>query len=61
MKSITTQPTVLLDNYRQQDTLVQEANVNENGQKRNFTTIDLWNRNRKVRSASSKIRRWFLN
>lgn len=61
MKSITTQPTVQLDNYRQQDTLVQEANVNENGQKRNFTTIDLWNRNRKVRSASSKIRRWFLN
>ena len=61
MKSITTQPTVQLDNYEQQDRLVQKANVNENGQKRNFTTIDLWNRNRKVRSASSKVRRWNLN
>ena len=61
MKSITTQPTVQLDKYGQQDTLVQEANVNENGQKRNFTAVDMWNRNRKVRSASSKVRRWQLN
>ena len=61
MKSITTQPTVQLDKYGQQDTLVHEANVNGNGQKRNFTTIDMWNRNRKVRSASSRVRRWQLN
>ena len=61
MKSITTQPTVQLDDYGQQDTLVQEAHVNENNQKRNFTTIDMWNRNRKVRSASSRLRRWHLN
>jgi len=61
MKSITTQPTVQLDNYEQQDTLVQEANSNGNGQKRNFTTIDMWNRNRKVRSASGKVRRWHFN
>lgn len=61
MKSITTQSPEQLDDYGQQDTLVQEANVNENGQKRNFTTIDLWNRNRKVRSASSRIRRWHVN
>jgi hypothetical protein len=61
MNRISTQPTVQLDNYRQQGTLVQEANVNENGQKRNFTTIDMWNRNRKVRSASSMVRRWHLN
>ncbi len=61
MKSITTQPTVQLDKYEQQDRLVQGANINENGQKRNFTTVDLWNRNRKVRSASSKVRRWNLN
>jgi hypothetical protein len=61
MKSVITQPTVQLNDYEQQDTLVQEANVNENGQKRNFTTIDMWNRNRKVRSASSRLRRWLLN
>lgn len=61
MKRTTTQPTVLLDNYEQQNRLVQEANVNENSQKRNFTTIDMWNRNRKVRSASSMVRRWHLN
>jgi hypothetical protein len=61
MKSITTQPNVHLNDYEQQDTLVQEAHANENGQKRNFTTIDMWNRNRKVRSASSRLRRWHLN
>ena len=47
MKSIITQPTVQLDDYGRQDTLVQKANVTYNGQKRNFTTIDMWNRNRK--------------
>jgi hypothetical protein len=57
MKSITTQPTVQLDNYGQQDTLVQEAIVTENSQRRNFTAADMWNRNRKVRSASSMVRR----
>ena len=61
MKSITMQPTVKLDDDEQQDTLIQEANVNENSQKRNFTTIDMWNRNRKVPSASSRLRRWHLN
>jgi hypothetical protein len=60
MKSTTTQTTVQLNDYGQQDALVQ-ANVNENGQKRNFTTIDMWNHNRKVRSASSRLRRWQLN
>ena len=56
-----TQQNVQLENYEQQDRLVQEANVTENGQKRNFTTVDLWNRNRKVRSARSMVRRWHLN
>jgi hypothetical protein len=60
MKSTTTQTTVQLNDYGQQDALVQ-TNVNENGQKRNFTTIDMWNHNRKVRSASSRLRRWQLN
>jgi hypothetical protein len=61
MKSTTTQPTVQLDNYGQQDILVQEVNVTENGQRRNFTAADMWNRNRKVRSASSMVRRWHLS
>jgi len=61
MKGIATRSTVQLDNHGKQDTLVQEANVNENSQKRNFTTIDMWNRNRKVRSASSMVRRWLFN
>ncbi len=61
MKSIIAKPTVQLDNYEQQDRLEQQTRFTENGQKRNFTTVDLWNRNRKVRSASSKVRRWYLN
>jgi hypothetical protein len=61
MKSTTTQTTVQLNDYGQQDARLQETNVNENGQKRNFTTIDMWNHNRKVRSASSRLRRWQLN
>ena len=61
MKSIITQPTVQLNNEVQQDTLAKETNVNGNGQKRNFTTVDMWNRNRKYRSASSIARRWNLN
>ncbi|HEY5371515.1 MAG TPA: hypothetical protein VIJ75_21225 [Hanamia sp.] len=61
MKTITTLPTVQLDKYGQQNRLVQEANVNDNGQKRNFTTVDMWNRNRKVHPASSKVRRWNFN
>lgn len=61
MKTITTRPTMQLDNYEQQDKLVHETNVTKNGQKRNFTTVDLWNRNRKVRSAGSMVRRWQFN
>lgn len=61
MKSFMTQPTVQLDNNEQEEKLVKEANNNGNGQKRNFTTIDMWNRNRNVRSASSMSRRYHLN
>ncbi|WP_148041852.1 hypothetical protein [Hanamia caeni] len=61
MNNIIKQPTVQLDNYEQQERLVREVNVNENSQKRNFTTIDMWNRNRKVRSATAMLRRWHLN
>ena len=61
MKSTATQPTVQLDNYGQQDTLVQEVGSNENGQKRHFTAAEMWDRNRKVRSASSMVRRWHLS
>ena len=61
MKNIITQPTVKLVNDEQPETLVQEDNVQENSHKRNFTTIDMWNRNRKVRSARSMLRSWHLN
>lgn len=61
MNTIIKQPTVQLGNYEQQERLVQEANVNGSSQKRNFTTIDMWNRNRKVRSATAMLRRWHLN
>ena len=61
MNSIMKPPTLQLDNYEQQERLLRQTHVRENGQKRNFTTIDMWNRNRKVRSASSMIRRWQLN
>jgi hypothetical protein len=61
MNNIIKQPTVQLDNYEQQERLVQEASVKENSQKRNFTAIDMWNRNRKVRSATTMLRRWHLN
>ncbi|MDP4283177.1 MAG: hypothetical protein Q8891_02045 [Bacteroidota bacterium] len=60
MKSNVTRPTVQLDNYGQQDTLATGVNVNENDQKRNFTTADMWKLNRRVRSASSMVRRRHL-
>ncbi len=41
------------------ETLAAEANVNNN--KTKFTAVDMWNRNRQSRSASSMIRRWNLN
>jgi hypothetical protein len=54
-------PTLQVDNYEQQERLLRQTPANENSQKRNFTTIDMWNRNRKVRSASTMLRRWHLN
>ncbi|MEI2737352.1 MAG: hypothetical protein V9F01_01040 [Chitinophagaceae bacterium] len=41
------------------ETSAAEANVNNN--KTKFTAVDMWNRNRQSRSASSMIRRWNLN
>lgn len=54
-------PTLQVDNYEQQERLLRQTPASENNQKRNFTTIDMWNRNRKVRSASTMLRRWHLN
>lgn len=54
-------PALQVDNFEQQERLLRQTPANENSQKRNFTTIDMWNRNRKVRSASSMLRRWHLN
>ncbi len=61
MNTIMKRPALQVDNYEQQERLLRETPANENSQKRNFTTIDMWNRNRKVRSASSMLRRWHLN
>ena len=61
MNTIMKRPTLKVDNYEQQERLLRQTPANENSQKRNFTTIDMWNRNRKVRSASTMLRRWHLN
>jgi len=61
MNSIMKRPTLELDNYEQQERLLRQTHVRANSQKRNFTTIDMWNRNRKVRSATAMLRRWHLN
>ncbi|MGN6339421.1 MAG: hypothetical protein ACTHML_00510 [Ginsengibacter sp.] len=61
MNTTMKRPTLQVDNYEQQERLLRQTPANENSQKRNFTTIDMWNRNRKVRSASTMLRRWHLN
>ena len=61
MNTIMKRPTLQADNFEQQERLLRQTPANENSQKRNFTTIDMWNRNRKVRSASTMLRRWHLN
>ena len=61
MNTIMKRPTLQADNFEQQERLLRQTPANENSQKRNFTTIDMWNRNRKVRSASTILRRWHLN
>ncbi|HZW65869.1 MAG TPA: hypothetical protein VFF23_09290 [Hanamia sp.] len=61
MNTIMKRPTLQVENYEQQERLLPQTPANENSQKRNFTTIDMWNRNRKVRSASTMQRRWHLN
>ena len=70
MKSIVMPKTVQLteetkehpDSYREpaevKETLVKDANVNK---KNKFTAADMWNRQRKSRSASDMMRRWNLN
>lgn len=65
MKSITMpKPEQLAEETTEQltqevkETLAPKANVNN---KTKFTAMDMWNRNRKSRSASDMIRRWNLN
>jgi hypothetical protein len=41
------------------ETLAQDASVKNN--KTKFTAMDMWNRQRNSRSASSMMRRWNLN
>jgi hypothetical protein len=61
MNTIMKRPALQVENYEQQERLLPQTPANENSQKRNFTTIDMWNRNRKVRSASTMQRIWNLN
>jgi hypothetical protein len=35
--------------------------VNNAAKKKNFTTADMWNRNRRKHPASSQVRRWNLS
>lgn len=41
------------------ETLAKDANVKNN--KTKFTAMDMWNRQRNSRSASTMMRRWNLN
>lgn len=68
MKSIVMQSTVQLNEETKQqlaeevkETLANDANVNNNRKKRNFTAAEMWNRQRNARSASSMIRKWNMN
>lgn len=68
MKSNVMQATVQLNEETKQqltqevkETLATHANFNETDQKRNFTTAEMWNRNRKGRYAGGMIRRWHLS
>ncbi|MBI1342770.1 MAG: hypothetical protein GC171_07550 [Terrimonas sp.] len=68
MKSILMQSTVQLNEETKhqlaeevKETLANDANVNNNRKKRNFTAAEMWNRHRKGRSASSMIRKWNLS
>lgn len=66
MNSIIMPETVQL-NEEIKEQLSQEMNetfaveTSENYNKTKFTAVDMWNRHRKSRSASSMIRRWNLN
>ncbi len=68
MKNFAMQPTVQLDEEIKQEltqevreTLAMDANDNETEEKRNFTTADMWNRNRRSRYADGITRRWHLS
>lgn len=65
MKSITmpeneqlTEKTTAQLTQEVKETLATTARVNK---KTKFTAMDMWNRNRKSRSASDMMRRWNLN
>lgn len=43
------------------ETVAKDENKIQDGPKRQFTVSEMWNRNRHMSSASSRIRRWNLN
>jgi len=43
------------------ETLATEAIINKANEKRNFTTAEMWHRNRRSRYADGITRRWHLS
>jgi len=43
------------------ETLATEAMINKANEKRNFTTAEMWHRNRRSRYADGITRRWHLS
>lgn len=67
MNTNTMQSAVQLDEQDKQQ-LIQEVketlatnHVNNTTKKKNFTTVDMWNRNRRNHPASSQVRRTHLS
>ena len=43
------------------ETKANEVNENQQGPKKQFTVSDMWHRQRQMRSASDRIRRWNMS
>lgn len=43
------------------ETAANEVNENQQSPKRQFTVSDMWHRQRQVRSASDRMRRWNMS
>ena len=43
------------------ETVAKETNESQTGSKRTFTPSEMWNRHRRMRSASAMMNKWNLN